>query len=119
MIGPTPLKPNPYNLTTQFVLCSAYSKCLNLEPRHEQVQNIVRLPVLVCARFLGYMLLEAPTDGGREDFAWEIGRCSGDDAMQEQAQLYSDHLLRICKSEIHIYVCCPLSHGTLDFSSQK
>ncbi|KAF8167096.1 hypothetical protein B0H34DRAFT_812323 [Crassisporium funariophilum] len=93
---PEPLpRPNPYDLTSHLVLHSAYNKCLDLETRYEQVKKSFLLQVLVCARFLGYMLLRAPTDGGREDFAWEIWRCSGDETMQELAQLYSDHLLRI------------------------
>lgn len=99
MPEPLPL-PNPYDSTTNSILHPAYNRCLDLEARNEQVKETVSLGVLVCARFLGYMLLHAPTDGGREDFGWEIYRCSNDDAMQQLAQIYSDHLLRICKSEV-------------------
>ena len=103
---PEPLpRPNPYDSTTDSVLHSAYNKCLDLEARHEQVEKMVPLQVLVCARFLRYMLLKAPRDGGREDFAWEIYQCSSDDAIQGLAQLYSDHLLRICKSELDARGC--------------
>ncbi|PPQ93669.1 hypothetical protein CVT25_012728 [Psilocybe cyanescens] len=87
--------PNPYNSDTNSILYTAYNKCLDLEARHEQVKRICFLQVLVCARFLGYMLLQAPTDGGRKSFGWEIHQCSSDDAIQELAQIYSDHLLRL------------------------
>ncbi|KAF8889169.1 hypothetical protein CPB84DRAFT_1733076 [Gymnopilus junonius] len=95
---PQPLpRPNPHHLSTNAIVQSAYNRCLDLEARHEQVEKMVPLQVLVSARFLGYMLLEAPTDPGRQDFAWEIYRCSSDsdDAMQKLAQLYVEHLLRL------------------------
>ncbi|PPQ69947.1 hypothetical protein CVT25_001991 [Psilocybe cyanescens] len=95
---PQPLpRPNPYHPDTQSITHSAYTKCLDLETRHNQVAKSadVRLEVLICARFLGYMLLEAPTDNGREDFAWEVFRCTTDIELQQLAQIYNDHLLRI------------------------
>ncbi|KAF8199018.1 hypothetical protein BJ912DRAFT_845340 [Pholiota molesta] len=97
---PQPLpRPNPYPSTPDSlaIVHSAYNRCLDLEARHEKVEKTVHLPVLISARFLGYMLLEIPTDNGRQDFACEIYRCSSahDDDMQALAQRYVDHFLRI------------------------
>ncbi|KAF8877656.1 hypothetical protein CPB84DRAFT_1794761 [Gymnopilus junonius] len=92
--GPLP-RPNPF--VTNAIIEKAYDKCLNLEAKHDQVTKAldVRLPILICARFLGYMLIEATTNVGRADFAWETYRCRNAVELQQLAQLYSDHLLRI------------------------
>ena len=74
-----PLPPNPYVASTQFVFNRAYEKCLSLEGRHDKVLQSGNMQVLVCARFLGRMILEAPEDEGREDFASEVKRCVGDE----------------------------------------
>ncbi|PPQ65717.1 hypothetical protein CVT26_000334 [Gymnopilus dilepis] len=95
-------RPNPFAsdpTTSDSMIEKAYNTCLELEAKHEQVVKAfdVRLPTLICARFLGYMLLEAPTQGGRAELAWEIDRCASENCteLQELAQLYSDHLLRV------------------------
>ena len=100
---------NPYKETAQFVIRCAYDRCLDLETRHMEVPKHGRLDVLVCARMLGYMLLEAPTEEGRMDFASEVVRCGhdGDKALQSLAELYKDHLFRVCKSPT--YMCASLS----------
>jgi len=49
---------------------------------------------------LTYVLLEATTEEGQMEFASEIVRRAhnGDKELQILAELYKDHLLRVCKS---------------------
>lgn len=101
---PPPLPPNPYVASTQFVFNRAYEKCLSLEGRHDQVLQSGNMQVLVCARFLGRMILEAPEDEGREDFASEVKRCVGDEELQSLAEVYTNHLLCICKCQLLVAV---------------
>ena len=102
---PQPLPfPNPYDANDEFNTAyfhAAYESCLDLERRHGQVKQCGNLQVLVCARFLGHMLLEAPTNAGRRDFASEILRCTGDDDLQKLAGAYKDHFLRVCEFILH------------------
>ena len=99
-----PLPPNPYHTTTQFVFNQAYEICLSLEGRHDQVSQSGVMKVLVCARFLGRMILEAPQDEGREYFASEVGRCHNDEELQGLAEIYAKHILYLRKSEIRIWM---------------
>jgi len=94
-----PLPPNPYYTTTQFIVHGAYERCLSLEVRHDRVLQCSDMKVLVCARFLGRMILEAPEDEGREYVASEVNRCPDDDELQGLAEVYTNHLLCICKSK--------------------
>ncbi|PPQ94170.1 hypothetical protein CVT25_003755 [Psilocybe cyanescens] len=115
MSQPLP-RPNPFHPDNQPIVYSAYEMCLDLESRHDQVAKIqeVRLPSLICARLLGYMIREAPTAEGRNDFAREVKRCQldpnidmpfylrqqrTDAALLDLAQLYNDHLLRVFHSK--------------------
>ncbi|KIY49502.1 hypothetical protein FISHEDRAFT_41664 [Fistulina hepatica ATCC 64428] len=98
MAQPLP-RPNSFNAGSELVLHSAYNLCLDLESKVLDnlaiVPQVGQLTPLVCARLLGRMLLEAPTDEGRKNVAAEIVRCNGDDVLlQELANLYKDHLLR-------------------------
>jgi len=92
-----PLPSNPYNTGQQAVLHVAYGRCATLQNRHSQVVPCGHLSVLICARILGYMILEAPTDEGRTELATEIVRCVGDEDLQKLAEIYKNHLLRVCK----------------------
>lgn len=104
-----PLLPNPYYATTQFVFHGAYERCLSLEVRHDRVLQCGDMEVLVCARFLGRMILEAPEDEGREYFASEVNRCLDDEELQGLAEVYTNHLLYICKSKQCIANCSCLT----------
>jgi hypothetical protein len=96
---PCPLpRPNPYDTSKQLIINTAYGICLDLEDRHNQVLKTTNLDVLVCSRFLGFMIVEAPTEEGRTEFATEVIRCQGDDDLQKLGELYKDHFLRVCKS---------------------
>lgn len=94
---PQPLPPNPYNTGQQAVLHAAYKRCVILQNSHSEVVQCGRLSVLICARLLGYMILEAPTDEGRTEFVSEIVRCVNDVDLQKLAEVYKNHLLRLCK----------------------
>jgi hypothetical protein len=105
---------NPYKETTQLVIRCAYNRCLDLEKRHVEVPRHGRLDVLICARMLGYLLLEAPTEEGRMDFASEVVSCCNDGykELQSLAELYKDHLLRVCKSPTYMRGCTILLIST-------
>lgn len=94
---PHPLPSNPYNTCQQGTLHAAYKRCVSLQNSHSEVVQAGRLSVLICARLLGYMILEAPTDEGRAEFVSEIVRCVNDEDLQKLAELYKNHLLRLCK----------------------
>ena len=101
----TPLpRPNPFDVTNQFASHCAYINCLGLEDRHAAVTKSGNLTVLICARFLGYMLVEAPSDAGRDNIASEIIRCANDEALQTLAELYKNHFIRCCESK-HRFTC--------------
>ncbi|KAL1943932.1 hypothetical protein VTO73DRAFT_3750 [Trametes versicolor] len=50
---------------------------------------------LVCARLLGRLLLEAPTEDGRNNVASEIVQCRDDSELFRLANLYKDHFIRL------------------------
>ena len=92
--------PNPFDTTQQVLPHSAYKICLRLEEHHATVLQMENgaLSVLVCARLLGRMVLEAPTDMGRQNISTEIIRSLNDDQLQKLAQSYRDNFIRCCKS---------------------
>jgi hypothetical protein len=113
-----PLPSNPYNTGQQAVLHVAYGRCTTLQNRHSQVVPCSHLSVLICARILGYMILEAPTDEGRTELATEIVRCVGDEDLQKLAEIYKNHLLRVCKP---LFRCLshPLTKDASQFSETR
>lgn len=94
---PEPLPVNLYNQRDQKEVHDAYERCLDLENRHAQVLLRGHLPVLVCARLLGYLLRQAPTDEGRKILALEIMRCGDDKALQSLASIYDTRFRRVCE----------------------
>jgi len=90
-------RPNPFNTTQPG---SAYQMCLHLEDCHAVVRQSeeTRLSVLVCARLLGHMLIEAPTETGRQNIATEIIRSVDDDQLQKLAETYKNYFILCCKS---------------------
>ncbi|KIJ54918.1 hypothetical protein M422DRAFT_153287 [Sphaerobolus stellatus SS14] len=69
-----------------------------MEERHEEVEQIGHLTPLICARFLGYMVIEAPSVEGRLEISTEIIRCTEDHKFQQLANLYKDHFVRCFKA---------------------
>ncbi|KDQ12113.1 hypothetical protein BOTBODRAFT_45982 [Botryobasidium botryosum FD-172 SS1] len=94
---PAPL-PRPNPCETQ-VWRDAYDVCLSLERRCEHVNTPPSngAPRIVCARFLGYMILEAG-DRGRHSFSSEILGCGDDDTLQELARLYITYFAHLFRA---------------------
>ncbi|KAF5387950.1 hypothetical protein D9615_000667 [Tricholomella constricta] len=89
---PTPLpRPNPFN---DELVISAYNRCLDLEEREAQVIKHGRLPPLISARLLGYLIVEATTKDGRLEICTDIIGAVGDQALQALANVYKDHFIR-------------------------
>jgi len=56
------------------------------------------------ARCLGFLIIEAPDDDARDYISHEIMQCEGNgDRMNELAQLYINHLFRLCESLFLIF----------------
>ncbi len=96
---------NPFDTIAKPFLHSAYSYCLDLE------QNETKygwLEPQMCARLLGYMILEAPTEEGRKEIALDITRCARqgntNTGLQALAELYAEHFLRVCESSTVMYL---------------
>ncbi|KAF5350969.1 hypothetical protein D9756_008340 [Leucocoprinus leucothites] len=85
-----PLPPNPYPTTT--VWYNAYDICRQFERRTTQpAAPPSGLFELECARFLGYMVMEAPNDAGRENISKEIMSAADDAGLADLAKLYIGH----------------------------
>ncbi len=66
---------NPYDTLREKTWHDAYAQCLRIQPLHVDVTFDARL---VYARILGYLILEVPTDGGRDYISRKILSCEGD-----------------------------------------
>ncbi|KAJ7254700.1 hypothetical protein B0H12DRAFT_1233352 [Mycena haematopus] len=109
-LKPTPLPPNPFPATTEHA--SAYGSCLTLESRDNwgvliddlqpgsshSVMFDTMSPV-VAARVLGYTLIHAPTEKGRDSIARDIESCHDDlEHLAGLAFLYIHGLVRIFRN---------------------
>ncbi|KAG8944193.1 hypothetical protein FRC03_002148 [Tulasnella sp. 419] len=85
----------PLNELPPGIVHDAYDACLDLQNRAMNVPQFKSdPPVLVCARFLGYVILEAPTTDGQAKFAREVTSCQGDASLCKLAKFYIDHFVR-------------------------
>ena len=103
MLESQPLPANP------FVACSpesnAYARCLTWEvhaPDTEVQED--KIPPLLGARLLGYMLLYAPTHSGCLNTANQINDCTDELELLQLAEHYAIHLIGHRKS--FLGVCC-------------
>jgi hypothetical protein len=88
---------NPFQIDS--IPSNAYDVCLMFEVRAlEQASDIGghKPSELVCARLLGYMLIHAPVDTGRDYLAKEIISCTDDDGLKRLGKFYFDHFIRFC-----------------------
>ena len=78
----------------------AYNMCLDFESR-STLQNdpTSTFSPLVLSRFLGYMILEAPTDNGRTNFSNEVIACANDGSLKDIAMFYIIHFLWCCECQ--------------------
>ena len=103
MLESQPLPANP------FVACSpefnAYTHCLSWEVHapDTDVQED-KIPPLLGARLLGYMLLYAPTHSGCLNTANQINDCTDEVELLQLAEHYAIHLIGHRKS--FWGVCC-------------
>ena len=88
----TALPPSPYSPATLWD--DAYNKCLTLESA--VAPSIKTFPPLIRARFLGYMILKAPTDEGRTNVSTEVRDCVDDAALFQLAAKYKYCFLHCC-----------------------
>ncbi|EIM91014.1 uncharacterized protein STEHIDRAFT_152697 [Stereum hirsutum FP-91666 SS1] len=106
-------RPNSFNTGTELVLHTAYSRCLDFETNvlanPAALPQTGKLSPLICARLIGRLLLEAPTDDGRANVASEIVRCQDDTNLQNMANLYKDHFIR-CFYKTNGRTPAPSSH---------
>ena len=89
---PQPLPVNPYDPNTQGHLHEGYSQCVMMETEADGDEESLML-----TRCLGYLILELPHDAG-ELVAVEVIGCPDFYDMEILAQLYIDHLIRLCES---------------------
>ena len=96
-IMPQPLPLNPYAVGSFH--SDAYVSCVNMEAYALGLPPQDRGPsVLVCARFLGYMILHAPPGQGRNNISTEIASCNNNfTRLCEVACKYIDHFVRWCE----------------------
>lgn len=89
-----PLPSNPYPQDLNSEAHAAYNECLKCQ---DEAGNGAEL--LIYARCLGFLIIEAPDDAARDYISHEIMRCEGNsDRMNALAQFYITHLFRLCGS---------------------
>ena len=87
------LPPNPFDQATETRFHDAYHQCVQ-----NQVDAGTDEKLLVYARCLGYLILEAPDFDARHLIVEEILECKANhDEMDSLAQLYINHLFRLCE----------------------
>jgi hypothetical protein len=89
-----------------FVACSpesnAYAQCLSWEMVHAPDTEVQleedKIPPLLGARLLGFMLLYAPTHDGCLNTANEINDCTNESELLQLAEHYVIHFIGRCES---------------------
>jgi hypothetical protein len=90
---PQSLPLNPYDPNTEAFLHDAFSQCMQMEA---DAGNDGYAQML--ARCLGFLMLELPHEAS-EIVANEILACYANfEKMADLAQMYINHLIRLCKS---------------------
>ena len=106
---PQPLPLNPYNPNTEASLYDAFNQCILMEA---DAGNNAHRQML--ARCLGYLILQLPQEA-KGIVANEIVVCYADfEKMAVLAQLYIDHLIRLCESFNHQHASSSLIHFQSD-----
>ncbi|KAJ8588954.1 hypothetical protein M405DRAFT_792280 [Rhizopogon salebrosus TDB-379] len=96
---PVSLPINPFQIDS--TPSNAYDVCLVIEGRASEASDTRghKPSELVCARLLGYMLIHAPVDTGRDYLAKAILSCTDDDdGLKRLGKFYFDHFIRLFKS---------------------
>ena len=88
-----PLPPNPYPQALNPEAHAAYDQCLQ-----NQVDAGDDVKLLMYARCLGFLIIEAPSDEARDYLSSEITQCGGDvNKMNNLAKFYIENLFRLCE----------------------
>lgn len=74
---------------------NAYDRCIMLETHTPNLNS--KPPTLVCARLLGYLLIHALVDKGRDSVADDILNCRCNEDLIELADFFITHLFRCCE----------------------
>jgi hypothetical protein len=90
-----PLPPNPFHPENDVALHDAYQRCFDNEKEATSTLPGTTTTALIYARFLGYLLLELPTNEGRRVLGHEILECVSDN-LDIWGKRYVDHLIRLC-----------------------
>lgn len=79
----------------------AYKRCLDFETHAPDFPPPRSGPTrLVSARLLGYMMLEAPGDKGRDTMSREIISATSDAAIDSLAKHFLYHFVRCCEYSV-------------------
>ena len=98
---PQPPQPLPSTLAESLSsseICLAYPKILWLEQvSNSNTNHDIREKKLMCARILGYLILEGPSTHAREYVAQVVNKCQDDDEMEELGEVYFLQYLGACE----------------------
>ena len=98
-----PLPPNPYSQVLNPEIHVAYDQCLQ-----SQVDAGDDVKLLMYARCLGFLIIEAPSDKARDYLSSEITQCGSDvNKMNILAKFYIENLFRLCEFTILDFSYCP------------
>ena len=84
--------PSPQPISSRYSLEQCIQQCLVI--KSAAAPNTEGFSPLVRARFLGYLILKAPTDEGRTNLSNEVHDCVDDAALLELASRYKLIFLR-------------------------
>jgi hypothetical protein len=88
----------PESLISSSEICLAYPKIWRLEQAsHTDFNPDIREKKLICARILGYLILEGPSTHAKEYVAQMVNRCRDDDEVEELGEDYFLQYLRACE----------------------
>ena len=92
-IEAAPLPEEPFDRNGTATTLAAYKRCRDLELRTLQTDYLD----LVCVRFLGYLLVYAPYEPGRDYLANQILQCSDDQALYQLGLEWKVLTLHMCE----------------------
>lgn len=99
--GAKPLPSNPYDAFSEKIWHDAYTQCLQIQPFNTDIID----KNLVYARILGYLILEAPADEGRDYICNEILTCKNNKSkLHDFAELFMLTVNSICELVQSTYI---------------
>lgn len=80
---------------------NAYDKCLIYEAAVVNQLSSDPLSPVIYARLIGYLIIHAPTTGGRDIICSEVDGCHTTNALTDLAKQYMDFFIHWCEN-----ICC-------------